>query len=136
MKARVCTSLKRPNTFCLGKRKQTKMYCLRHCARIHPPCQDVLCSTLNCVPGMDCLTSHCMRLMRFGADSDSLSSVWVAASYKRPDPEDLPRDPGFCEDRHEKCKQWASDGECEKNPNYMVCDHSTDAGEYAIGTTV
>lgn len=29
-------------------------------------------------------------------------------------------DPNGCEDVNEHCEQWAAQGECEKNPDYMV----------------
>ena len=29
--------------------------------------------------------------------------------------------PQACEDKEEACARWAQMGECEKNPNYMLC---------------
>ncbi|CAD7699943.1 unnamed protein product [Ostreobium quekettii] len=41
-------------------------------------------------------------------------------SFKRPNPENLPHDPGLCGDHHPLCNDWASNGECEKNPEFMI----------------
>lgn len=34
------------------------------------------------------------------------------------------RDPEICEDNHKLCPNWAKNGECDKNPKYMVGDDS------------
>ncbi len=37
-------------------------------------------------------------------------------------------DPGLCADQHDQCEQWASSGECERNPVYMVTGGSVGQG--------
>eukprot|EP00803_Ostreobium_quekettii_P004821 evm.model.scf_892.7 EVM.evm.TU.scf_892.7 scf_892:49249-51640(+) len=36
--------------------------------------------------------------------------------------EEEPAQEEECVDRHQKCEKWADEGECQKNPNYMVGD--------------
>ena len=38
----------------------------------------------------------------------------------KPDPVDMTRDPGMCEDFNSMCAKWESEGECNKNPGFMV----------------
>lgn len=54
------------------------------------------------------------------------STVWIRAepyrskAFHRPEPQDMPRDPGYCVDLDEKCAMWAAKGECESNAKYMT----------------
>ena len=41
---------------------------------------------------------------------------------------DVQNDPGFCVNKHPQCVEWASAGECDKNPGYMTGDNSPEAG--------
>ena len=43
-----------------------------------------------------------------------------ADTYVKPDPDDVLRDPGMCEDFNSMCAKWESEGECNKNPGFMV----------------
>eukprot|EP00270_Netrium_digitus_P011014 TRINITY_DN3468_c0_g1_i1.p1 TRINITY_DN3468_c0_g1~~TRINITY_DN3468_c0_g1_i1.p1 ORF type:complete len:325 (+),score=62.34 TRINITY_DN3468_c0_g1_i1:88-1062(+) len=46
---------------------------------------------------------------------------WSATKWIHEDAFDLPpRDPSVCVDENMECAHWASAGECQKNPDYMV----------------
>ena len=47
-----------------------------------------------------------------------LKSFDAANSFKFPE--------GVCDDMNEQCEGWASTGECEKNPKYMIGNGKTD----------
>uniref|UniRef100_A0A7S0WXR7 Fe2OG dioxygenase domain-containing protein n=1 Tax=Chlamydomonas leiostraca TaxID=1034604 RepID=A0A7S0WXR7_9CHLO len=54
------------------------------------------------------------------------STVWVHSrpfrpkAYKPPRADEATVEPGDCKDAHHMCEEWAKQGECEKNPGYMV----------------
>lgn len=39
-----------------------------------------------------------------------------------------PRDPGVCEDLDDRCGRWASSGECDRNPEFMLGKGSNSMG--------
>ena len=39
-----------------------------------------------------------------------------------------PPDPGYCEDTNDRCDEWASAGECDKNPGFMKGEGSDQPG--------
>lgn len=46
--------------------------------------------------------------------------VCSAYTFHVPTKKEEEPDPGYCEDYDAKCGEWAKEGECEKNPIYMV----------------
>lgn len=45
-----------------------------------------------------------------------------AAELQRGGRVEYPQEPGLCVDRHSQCSMWAEQGECRKNPGFMVGD--------------
>lgn len=45
---------------------------------------------------------------------------FFAESFRRPQPEEIPGDPGICKDDNRQCPEWGKNGECTKNPDYMI----------------